>query len=70
MNKLISISCIVISTFLVGCASNNDLAEVREMTINAQKSADNAQETATNASKCCEANRQSLDRMYQKLMTK
>lgn len=66
MNKLILIGCIVVSTFLVGCASSSDLAEVREMAINAQKSADNAQATASNASKCCEQNRQEITRMYQK----
>lgn len=60
----------VIGSLMMGCASKGELEEVRVLATEAQRSADNAQATASNASKCCEMNRQELERMYQKLMSK
>ncbi len=61
---------ILFSSLIIGCASQSDLAEVKQLALDAQQSADNAQNTASNASKCCEMNRQEISRMYQKVMGK
>lgn len=69
-NILTLTGAILFSSLIIGCASSKDLEEVRQLALDAQQSADNAQNTASNASKCCEMNRQSLERMYQKIMGK
>jgi hypothetical protein len=69
-NILTLTGAVLLSSLIVGCASKSELEEVRALAVGAQQSADNAQATASNASKCCEMNRQSLERMYQKVMGK
>ena len=61
---------VLFSSLIIGCASKSELEEVRALAISAQQSADNAQNTASNAAKCCEMNRQEIQRMYQKVMSK
>lgn len=61
---------VLFSSLIIGCASKSELEEVRVLAISAQQSADNAQNTASNAAKCCEMNRQEIQRMYQKVMSK
>jgi hypothetical protein len=71
MIKILTVTgAILFSSFLIGCASQSDLEEVKQLALDAQQSADNAQNTASSAAKCCEMNRQEISRMYQKVMGK
>ena len=69
-NILTLTGAVLFSSLIIGCASKSELEEVRALAIGAQQSADNAQNTASNASKCCEMNRQALERMYKKVLSK
>ena len=70
INVVILLGSLLVSSFLVGCATKSEVEEVRQLALDAQLAASNAQNTASNASKCCEQNRLSLERMYQKIMGK
>lgn len=67
MNKLF-IS--LLSLLFVGCASQSDLDALRNDLSETHLLATNAQQTALNAAQCCITNRQSLDKMYNRLMAK
>ena len=70
INVGLLVTSLVASSFLIGYASQSDLEAVRELAVNAQKSADNAQNTASNAAQQTEMNRIALERMYQKIFAK
>mgnify|MGYP003591242349 FL=1 len=70
INVVILLGSLLVSSFLVGCVSQNELNEVRQLALAAQKSADNAQNTASNASQQTEMNRIAIERMFQKIMGK
>ena len=62
--KTMTLTVMLISTmFMIGCASQSELDDVRQ-------TAENAQRTASSAAECCALNGQKVDRMYQKLMAK
>jgi hypothetical protein len=55
---------------LVGCASQSDLEALRADVVEVHNMAEGANQTALEARQCCADNRQTIDRMYQKLMIK
>ena len=67
MTKILSVlvGCCLVG--LVGCATQQDVANAKAEALQA---AAVAQTTADSAVKCCEDNRLRLERMYQKLMSK
>ena len=70
INAVILLSSLVASSFLISCASQSELENVRQLALDAQLSASNAQNTASNASQQTEMNRIALERMYQKIFAK
>lgn len=68
MNRFMIILALVLG--MVGCASQSDLEALRNDVTENHALAMGAQQTASNAAQCCLANRQAMDKMYSRLMTK
>lgn len=70
INVVILLGSLVASSFLISCASQSELENVRQLALDAQLAASNAQNTASNASQQSEMNRIAIERMFQKIMGK
>jgi ABC-type nitrate/sulfonate/bicarbonate transport system substrate-binding protein len=55
---------------LSGCASTDQLNEVRAIAERADQKASKAMEAAQDAQACCNANSEKYNKMYQKMMSK
>ncbi len=70
MKKLMIVGMILVVGVMVGCASRSDLQALRDDLVEVHSMAEGANQTALNAAQCCVNNRQTINRMYEKLMTK
>lgn len=70
INVVMLLSSLVASSFLIGCATKSEVEAVRQLALDAQLAASNAQNTASNASQQTEMNRIAIERMFQKIMGK
>ena len=68
----LKVSALVLAAALVtGCANTAEIeATANKAAAAAQSTADQALSAATEAQACCEANRESMERMFQKSMSK
>ena len=68
----LKVSALVLAAALAtGCANTSEIeATANKAAAAAQSTADQALSAATEAQACCEANRESMERMFQKSMSK
>lgn len=66
----LGIAALLAGGILSGCATTEQLNEVKAIAERADQKANKAMETAQDAQACCNANSDKLNRMYQKMMSK
>ena len=64
------IAALLAGGILSGCATTDQLNEVKAIAERADQKASKAMEAAQDAQACCNANSDKLNKMYQKMMSK